>query len=59
MKVKIEQYAVVLEAESEWERKALRQLHKNGVKRILYTDVWEQTGDLRLESATDDEHWGR
>lgn len=59
MKAKIERYAVVLEAENEWERTALRQLQKNGVKRVLFTDAWEQTGDLRLESATDDEYWGR
>lgn len=59
MKVKIEQYAVVLEAESEWERKALKKLQKNEVKRVVFTDAWEQTGDLRLEFATEDEYWGR
>lgn len=59
MRVELEENCVTLLAESEWEKKALKQIHKNGVKRVQYTDAWEQAGGLRLESVSEKEHWGR
>lgn len=59
MTVTVEENAVVLHAESEWERKALKQLKQKGAKRIKFEDEWNQQGGLRLESPTEAEYWGR
>ena len=59
MTVKTEENAVILIAESEWEKQALKKLWSDGVKRVKFEDEWEQSGGLRLESETEAEHWGR
>lgn len=59
MTVKTEENAVILIADSDWERKALKQIRDNGVKRVKFEDDWDQKGGLRLESVTEAEYWGR
>lgn len=59
MKVELAENVVTLVPETEWERTALKQIHKNGVDRIQYQNAWEQTGGLQLISRSEAEHWGR
>lgn len=58
MKVELHENCVMLVAENDWETKALKQIHKNGIHKVRYADEWEQSGGLKLESRSEAEYWG-